>query len=886
MQSGKPSSRNNTDRRSAYYPRWSFQYSIRHNRSCKYGSHPSRDSSSAEQKKQETDQSTSEETSPKEIDQKSSSTPAVVTFFHLLRNRTPNLYRLLQQEFEKDRHEWVFDPKEVGSVWNTVESGNISKHVYGPEEPSPISTIKEDPLSKQQPTVTKAEAEAEEFMIDPITCRKVPVIKISKAHMKEDSLYPRHQSIPTGIPESIPIEMKAATTGEEPKSSKQSVSAKLKPSLGSGRSSRKHNWLVKEGFAMNNNDSSMLYDNSAKIQPSLDRVVINNKAQRGSLQYPPRDVTTDDVDLLRASDVRAASGHFKAKSRLSDGETKARSQALEKNWDQTEEAWSRGAADTYHEVMDKQRLHSDQRKSGIVSTGLSKSSNLEEFRKAKQRHDELQDEIRETDALLKRARNDVLRDSLAEEAKLIRNSFDAFEGRTRKHMTVASDIQDGLDTREENPAVEEGGLKSPGQDIKLVDEIRAIYEEDYGMITAEHKQGSLMTKKVDRSLSKGAEESDLRTTHSTVSTAKLEEPQLYPPTSDASTLTLDHTKVICVRDLLYQSIETMNIDTKLQKRIKFALRGVPELDIEIPKSSSIEGGVKESPISPEHRFIPEPSSTDMSPRTSTSSKLDTSSTDQPKSVVNESKSSNYTKHVNRHHGLDNSQTKKHEETTFIYKILALDTASKEVAVATTTSSIKHKSSVPRSAAGVLVHLDQPAKYFSHMESLDAKGFQLVSGSRTMLVYRRRISTDGISAELATKEIKSSGRSRALNPLREEPVFSGHLHPKARLLRSRQLAHRRAESASANKSSEPASTSTNSSSSQESMSSTDQATKPKTLRNLTGTLITVTLVVTLCYTIGLLQDMRFKNERDKSMRMIKAEAIARRLEAQKNDWRWF
>lgn len=875
-------------RRDGYRNRWSFQYRIPHTRFCGLWNRPSRDSLPNEQMKQEVDKSRLEEHPSEEMNQQSSGRPEADRFFHMLRNNAPIMYRLFQQEFDKDRHEWVFDPEEAGSVWNSIELGDNPKYIYSPEQSSPSSVNKEDTSVKEQQAMMP---KAEEFIIDPITCRKVPIARTSNENTLPDDVFPVYQPTSNGNMNGIPVKKYRETARRDFKSSKQSISTNNQPDLRSGDSPQRRTWLIKEGFTMGIDKSSILHESSVNIQPSLDRLVSKRSEPNASLQYPPRDVTTDDVDLLRASDIRAASGHVKVRPGLSDRETKSRLKALEKDWNQTEKTWSRDVTNIYYEIGEKRRLYSDQKCHDDVPTELSKSSNLEDFRKVKQYHDKLQHDIKMTIPLLEKARNDVLQDSLAEEAKLMKQNFDSFEERCRNHMTAANDGQytvpktDGHSVSKRVSVIKEEKSGRLNQDSELAKQIRAIYEEKYGEIGIDHKQDNTMAKEIDGKQSKETTNSALYTTPSTISLGTSQEFSSSSIETDNSKAGSSHPNDTSVRDLLYQSIENLNLPVGNQKRLKFALRGIPELDAKVPTPSSIPDGLLDSTTVSKNTSIPAPIRTEISPKASMSSKSTTPSTDRPKSATNETKSSHSTKHHNRPANLDNSQNKKHEEITFIYKILALDTKSNEVAVATTTSSIKHKSSVPRSAAGVLVHLNQPAKYFSHIERLDAKGFQLVSGSRTMLVYRRKISTDGTPDKPVVNESKFAGSSRAMNPLREEPVFSGHLHPKARLLRSRQLAHRRTESGAAKKSSETVSDSITNVSSQASVTSNDQPAKTKTFRNLAGTLITITLAVTLCYTIGLVQDMRVRKEHDKNMQMMKAEAKARKLDAQKNDWRW-
>ncbi|MCJ1284558.1 hypothetical protein MMC26_003891 [Xylographa opegraphella] len=74
--------------------------------------------------------------------------------------------------------------------------------------------------------------------------------------------------------------------------------------------------------------------------------------------------------------------------------------------------------------------------------------------------------------------------------------------------------------------------------------------------------------------------------------------------------------------------------------------------------------------------------------------------------------------------------------THVYKILAFDETTQKVAIATTTTSVFESSLPPRSVPAILSYLDQPARYFDHFEPLEAAGFELVAGSRTTLVFKQ------------------------------------------------------------------------------------------------------------------------------------------------------
>ena len=72
----------------------------------------------------------------------------------------------------------------------------------------------------------------------------------------------------------------------------------------------------------------------------------------------------------------------------------------------------------------------------------------------------------------------------------------------------------------------------------------------------------------------------------------------------------------------------------------------------------------------------------------------------------------------------------------VYKILALSFDTHEVTSATTSSSLYESSTPPKSAASILSHLSHPASFIPHIEALQHTNFELVAGSRNMLVYKQ------------------------------------------------------------------------------------------------------------------------------------------------------
>ena len=71
----------------------------------------------------------------------------------------------------------------------------------------------------------------------------------------------------------------------------------------------------------------------------------------------------------------------------------------------------------------------------------------------------------------------------------------------------------------------------------------------------------------------------------------------------------------------------------------------------------------------------------------------------------------------------------------MYKILAYDPIMQEINTAETTSIVPDSASA-LTPAEVLLRLSNPAKFFPHFQPLQAEGYEIISGSGDVLVFRR------------------------------------------------------------------------------------------------------------------------------------------------------
>lgn len=89
----------------------------------------------------------------------------------------------------------------------------------------------------------------------------------------------------------------------------------------------------------------------------------------------------------------------------------------------------------------------------------------------------------------------------------------------------------------------------------------------------------------------------------------------------------------------------------------------------------------------------------------------------------------------------------------VYRILAYDPTMQKINVAETTSVVPDQAS-PLSPAEVLLRLSNPTKFFPHFAPLQAEGFEIVSGSGDVLVFR----------QVRPLKITSHGGASPVNPI--------------------------------------------------------------------------------------------------------------------------
>ena len=172
----------------------------------------------------------------------------------------------------------------------------------------------------------------EEYDIDPITLRKVP----KNTYLSTPTVKDEFRDVPKTF--NIPV-----------KTFKSSSKTPTKPAKNHSAKTAEE-WLAREGFKFaqdsQNPISQSEYDTAvtpkapaSKIESALDRHLQAKNAgakKAESLQYEPKENQEEDVDLLRASDIRASAGLRGHSAKESDAARVSRREALEERYDRQE----------------------------------------------------------------------------------------------------------------------------------------------------------------------------------------------------------------------------------------------------------------------------------------------------------------------------------------------------------------------------------------------------------------------------------------------------------------------------------------------------------------------------------------------------------------------
>ncbi|KAI4195554.1 MAG: hypothetical protein LQ350_007129 [Teloschistes chrysophthalmus] len=565
----------------------------------------------------------------------------------------------------------------------------------------------------------------QEYDIDPITMRKVPRNPTSKSANINKS---RNKS-----DETVEVPVKPFSGAIAPSSSDQSSKNAPEPrpdSAGGEQSEASSGWLVQEGFASEKQNLmgsgvdkvKSISRSSPPVENALDRSArseLSNPDTKSGLSYEPREIQTDDVDLLRTSDVRASSGFTAKHSKENEIQKQQRRNTLEARFEAS------GKGNLELQWMKELAAKRKERRELHLKKQLELRS--EYHQKEVEAHKAAMEAMR-----VRRASrlSTTVDQSVAHpeqgEGDMASNVHE-FASRERWYKRKAPHAAG----TEEQMAIQSA------KDRSLIREIRGIYEDTYGIIDTKHRQTGTKTP------SPGPPES---TKGEAATPLRSQENKVQRP-SDGEQKTPQSQGPLSAREKIATLLEQLADDSRSMQK----LLGAPELTAQTREEifyrnrsmRNASDGIFEALSSNPPKVSKEAIQQAIKPT-------------KPTAVIDSQMQSNPVP----------SSTDISKPCT-VYSVLAYDPSIQQVTTAEMSSPGESSSERRLSLSEALSSLTDPAKFLPHLTTLQSQGYEIVSSDTNILVLRKVHKAPLPSAYPSAareEEAEKAERRRSINPI--------------------------------------------------------------------------------------------------------------------------
>ena len=638
--------------------------------------------------------------------------------------------------------------------------------------------------NEQGPTVGSSNLE---YDIDPITMRKVLKRTLSQSSSSTGTRKNVEESV--NIPVKPFVTANSSMRGhrqEKPwtdKSSEESLSEKPTSSHAntiptSQADGNVQDWLAHEIFGARHQAANIAAATPnmetqkgntqassphSKIESALDRHLrtrgtYSERAplSRLKLQYDVSENKTEDVDLLRASDVRAASGMRGRPSKETAEGQQERRRTLAVDYDNRVQSLERQFAEEIAAHKGKEEKASNP--SDVTNTMRHKSNSIHPSKNARQIMDENLPEMHQLQngAInfqiesantfeergtkdVKFGRNPTVQDLGAQPAFTqwlhpgegdMASNVHEFAGRDRWYKQKAPHAIEKSEAR----------VVQAAKDRALIRQVRSIYEDTYGVIDTKHRQstGILSQKKNDEYGSPPAviANKQLQLNHNSSALGKND----VLPKSNNSELQ-ENKRMAMIQKLFEELQETQSLIQTHRVQLE-----------KIPTTGESSNLLQTLTASEQRVLQTLKTAWDL---------LKPSTT--PLSTCTDEWSSSNVPHTPSQSAGETRQSAEMEQqaSAGVYRILAYDPQTQKVTTAKTTSLEGSPNEKPLTLSEALGSLTNPAKFVPHFAPLNKIGYEVVSGGANMLVFKK-VRQENASAE-DVPELSASA-SRHVNPI--------------------------------------------------------------------------------------------------------------------------
>lgn len=604
----------------------------------------------------------------------------------------------------------------------------VASHERGP---SPNATLNTGNGSNSQ-----------EFIFDPITMRKVPHKPTTNP---AESPGPRDNA-----DESFDIPVKRCIVSKPQNPTR--TSAKSDAMAGSSTDTapaaenrtkkvhepRKEDWLTQEGFGIQKQRGSKIETNKNHIsntspqglhgEPTSARQSqeANSSTSSASLSYNQEENRTEDIDLLRASDVRAKSGLRSRQGREPESDRRTRREELETRFDENlrkfieSERALRDSAEWLASIK-KDRKEAEARRAGEVHRAKHERE-VSAYKAAmeamqEQRSDPPTSSVDTGVGLPQQAEGDMA------------SNVHEFASRERWYKRKAPHAA----------GLEEQNAIQVAKDRAFVKEIRGIYEETYGAIDTTHRQPGAAADHIDQQ----------QPEESTASTSLLtEEKDLKDQSKEQEKIPVP-TGPLSSQERIGTMVQQLLDDSKTMQKLL--------------RSPGLSASAREELF---HRNRSMRNASDaIAEALSSRSTIPWATPPIPGARVDGQPA------VSNIQDLPNAQPQNvdMQRPLTVYSVLAYDPSTQQITTAEMSSPSDSPSERRLSLSEALSSLTEPAKFLPQLTALQSQGYEIVSSDTNILVLRKsHKATPATSAPLPVideKPVTAKRESRSrINPI--------------------------------------------------------------------------------------------------------------------------
>ncbi|KAL8753953.1 MAG: hypothetical protein Q9184_005265 [Pyrenodesmia sp. 2 TL-2023] len=680
--------------------------------------------------------------------------------FDKVKKDTADMHRLLKERIEADPFDAIFGSRflypDRATWWSSEESPRSPKATQDKHDSQPKQRHDTDKggQRQQQPAVSPSNSKVlrhmqapssgvssttsdrstvQGYVIDPITMRKIPQESANQSSKR--SILDKDAEISYDIP----VKRFDGTRAQQSSRTPNDVSASYLSAENSNENkqeSRERELLKQEGFGNREEVCSKTKPNEANTNQTPPQGLSNDSAResgtrsssvQSGLTYNPEENKTEDIDLLRASDVRASSGLGTRPKRETEVEKRQRRDRLEWRFDENlrrlnqSEGLLRELVNGLVEIKQARKEANARKAYEAYEAGYAKE--ISEHKAAMEAMQTRQSEAPTSSVASTHVHAEQGEGDMA-------GNVHEYATRERWYKQMAPHA-----ARSEEPK----GVQA-AKDIAFIKEIRGIYEDTYGTIDTRHRQS---TAAVDPQQSQEA----CQNTAPNLSLDQKKEPRetgqerkkASPPTGPLSSQEKMGT-------LLRQLLDDLQHMQKL----------VNKHDLSAPDRSELFF---------RHRNMRNASDAIAEALSTTSTKHSVDIVG-PSSRPTTQPAAKTLQEISK----PEAQCVDGKRASMVYSVLAYDPSTQQVTTAEMSSSGDSPSERRLSLSEALSSLTEPAKFLPHLTTLQSQGYEIVSSDTNILVLRKSHkpqappSSDPSPVAEQKPAVEEKGGRRSINPI--------------------------------------------------------------------------------------------------------------------------